>query len=1611
MKALLLFLLFLNTLVSHSQSVVVQTQNGISGVRNSGYSAYGYPWSALAGSDREQYVSVFAEVDPITAWSGDGSTVTFTANNHLSANDVISINGGISSGWPFNWRIFQVTSATPTSFSVSDGTVGRGSETAATVSKRSGAGFSSLGTWEIVNTVGTSETYKLYTQDGAQTTGFSTHPVIAGAPQFINFVVGPTAGSCFTTGSIATKDFAIHSSIEFDIKFTSADDSSKTGSYHYVVCANGAGTGYAGVAHVSPGYRQVFKGRYIPLAGQVFGNTNQMIDWTIVSAPTGGNAQLQYSNYPQPVFYSGSVAGQYAIRGCPHVDHSAGACDELAVWVSPNNPPAANSDKVEQVPCDVDTVMNAATIIDVGPSQASADLLSIPQSYTAPLLVRVHNDGQDGSPTVYHNQLQVNVPSAGSWDDRHPAVLLCGVPNPRTGELPIIDGANATTNSWTSPYLVAPYGLISFNGINAGSSVNDGRVKPFNHVTISGLHIRNVTDGYSYYDQRGVSGGWGGSMGFRPFGIQYWSVIGTHAENVATPYFDDCNTQVSGWSACTLDTFYEGNHGEGYGRNGTFTEHMFYLQAFRDTSMLNLQDGGVAGDQGTMCFSDRGTRSFHMYSRCVPTGNYSTAAGLSGHSEIQDAYNYVLPDEFWGYQGAPNCGTTYSTAPGCAGAFGGEDWFAALSEEHNNSDFVIGNYYYNASGGGSKYFSIATTHNTNGIDNSAQAFYAFNTLLYSPSALSDGGALWEDLRLNPQDHFTDSYVPVTWPRAQIQNNIIPWKDNTNCAYRCSTLSISGHSQLTFQTNLIAPGQVTVAPDIQPTGWQAGGIFHNGVNTSWSYFDPGNIAPTNQFLGGFSTSNFIPYNVFPVDPGTGITLPGSNSVGAALPLAGQLSYYPPRFNPVTANLDPFALRADLTTIGATDPGTSNNLVSISVTPTPASVTKASTVQLAATCKFQDSSVSDCTRSASWSASSAAFHIDATTPGLVSGDNAGTGVATATIGSVLGNATVNVTNPTPTLASIVITPSPASVTAGATFQLKASCTYSDASVSDCTQSVAWSAASTSFSFDTAVAGLVHGITPGTGTAKAVLGQGTGSSTVQVVQAPAASTTTTLASSLNPSTDQQAVSFTATITSSAKGSAPTGAVQFKVDGASAGTPVNLSNGTAKFSTSTLAVGSHTIAAAYIPNSSSYAASSGSVVQVVNSAPLSDVATFTLITSPNPSTVGQSVLMTATLPSGVTGTVQFVEGATVLGRSTISRTTATFTTASLTAGTHQISAVYSGDSRYRAATSPVTTLVVNKIAAGIPAVTVNPSTPVYGQPVTFSISIPKAGGANPSGTVTIYYNGSPLKTATLASNATASVTLPGGTLPQGNGTLVVSYSGDSTYASSSTPSKTMTVSPAVAAASTPTPTTTPTPAPAPAPAPTTTPAPAPTTTPTPAPTPAPAPTPTPAPATAGDFTLTLTAGQSQTVSSGGAAPILAQIAPTSTLYPGVVTFTATGLPPGATVSFSPSTLPANVGARPVNAKVQTSAPTLSAKGISGNATSIALGFFLIPLAGARKLRRSGRAMRSLFLTVLLLASLTATVGLTGCGAGYPQDTYHITITATSGAIQHSIDATLNVQ
>jgi hypothetical protein len=93
--------------------------------------------------------------------------------------------------------------------------------------------------------------------------------------------------------------------------------------------------------------------------------------------------------------------------------------------------------------------------------------------------------------------------------------------------------------------------------------------------------------------------------------------------------------------------------------------------------------------------------------------------------------------------------------------------------------------------------------------------------------------------------------------------------------------------------------------------------------------------------------------------------------------------------------------------------------------------------------------------------------------------------------------------------------------------------------------------------------------------------------------ATTATTLTSSLNPSNFGQSVTFTANVTPQFGGTAK-GSVTF-YDGATALKTVALSGGVAKFTTSTLTSGSHSITATY-NGSTSFDGSSASLTQTVN-------------------------------------------------------------------------------------------------------------------------------------------------------------------------------------------------------------------------------------------------------------------------------------------------------------------------------------------------------------------------------------------------------------------------------
>src|SRR5439155_25328835 len=131
--------------------------------------------------------------------------------------------------------------------------------------------------------------------------------------------------------------------------------------------------------------------------------------------------------------------------------------------------------------------------------------------------------------------------------------------------------------------------------------------------------------------------------------------------------------------------------------------------------------------------------------------------------------------------------------------------------------------------------------------------------------------------------------------------------------------------------------------------------------------------------------------------------------------------------------------------------------------------------------------------------------------------------------------------------------------------------------------------------------------------------------------ASTTTAVVSSANPSSASQNVTFTATVSVSGT-SGPTGVVTFSDGATSLGQGTLSTSGgatIASFSTSSLTVGNHTITAAY-GGDGNFLASSGSVTQTVSNASTSTL----VVSSLNPSALGQSITFTATISSPGTPT-----------------------------------------------------------------------------------------------------------------------------------------------------------------------------------------------------------------------------------------------------------------------------------------------------------------------------------------------------------------------------------------
>ncbi len=302
---------------------------------------------------------------------------------------------------------------------------------------------------------------------------------------------------------------------------------------------------------------------------------------------------------------------------------------------------------------------------------------------------------------------------------------------------------------------------------------------------------------------------------------------------------------------------------------------------------------------------------------------------------------------------------------------------------------------------------------------------------------------------------------------------------------------------------------------------------------------------------------------------------------------------------------------------------------------------------------------------------------------------------------------------------------------------------------------------------------------------------------------------------------------------------------------------------------------------------------------------------------------------------------------------TTALTGTTVLAAGSYPLVATFTPTdaTRYNGATATVT-LVVNKASPSVVVTSsLNPGQVQNSLGLTATVG---SGVSTPSGTVAFFDGGAPIGSASLV-NGTGTLSLA---LSAGSHTVTAMYSGDANFVSVTSAAYAESVQ---------------------------------------------------------DINLAGGATTSQTVTAGGAASYTLSISPVNgTTFPAAVTFTATGLPSGATAMFTPQTISPGSAASSLGLSIQTVKQTSMLKqdrDLRGRLAIMLALLLPLPMAVRRSRRRLGA------LTSLLLLTFVA-----GCGGGNTASpspvtptptaqTYIVTVSATSGLLSHSVPLTLIVQ
>ena len=645
-------------------------------------------------------------------------------------------------------------------------------------------------------------------------------------------VTAPATGTSCAYAFDGT-NWSVTSATTFTVTATSVDDSTQSASTKFNVCNP------AVQLSVVPFYRTLYANQSADVQSLILGSVNDNVHWAITAQPSGGDGKLSDVASRDTVFRA-SVAGRYTLTATSTADPTKTSSAIMYVTGHPM-PYRVTPNGTEPVDCSVDPAMKGP-VYEVGPSQTYKTLASVPfPTMTPGSTVRLHNEDTTGvNPTTFFEYVQISQAATLAQP-----VRMCGVPD-AAGNLPIMDGSNATGRSDTSIY-AAGYALVTLH--NPGWWTYYPNFSSASYIAVEGIHFRNAKTGYSYVNPNGTPGGaWtDGSACIRINQGHNTAFVGNDYDNCGDGVFTAWNGS-SGWGSSDLNVLWEGSHFHNNGAVGSYLSHQAYLQAWGEIVQFNRFDSYKQGAFGSNLKS-RGIQSIIRY-------NYmgDGAARQMDLIEVQDAPMFMSFDSYLS-GGANSYHSLYLSK---------ENYPAdviAAEQEAWNSHFVYGNIYQNSSSNVPIHFSM--DHDGGDSDRKGNLYW-YNNTFYEALCANCQGQTWT--LFDTTGGGGNFYPQVEYGTVQIFNNVIFMEDGTRPF---------------FQWNNYAPFIGVAGKNLIGVNWGSNdetggpGTGWNSYSATTGYQNAANLA---SHLTGFNNTNLIPITAKPFDSTTWIL--NSNSAGSA-----------------------------------------------------------------------------------------------------------------------------------------------------------------------------------------------------------------------------------------------------------------------------------------------------------------------------------------------------------------------------------------------------------------------------------------------------------------------------------------------------------------------------------------------------------------------------------------------------------------------------------------------------------------------------------------------------------------------------------------------------------